>query len=206
MKKLDNSEVLLGPVQLAYAFVFKPRLNNSKDIPVEEYSVTVRIPKENTDQFPNAKQEYEQFKRVIIDVAKAKFGNEPKDLKGKKLLLRDGDEENTNGEKPHEGYYYFTAISGLDYPPILIDGAKNKVGPNSGWGSGDVANVKIRLYAYDKKTNKGVAAGLTAIQFISKGDFVGGRPSEEKIVSDFDSVEGAQPSASDDEYDPFSDQ
>lgn len=201
------NQVLLGPVRFDWVNLFAPRLNNIKEPPAMEYSCTVLFPKEDTEIKVNAAEEIKQFQSVMKEIATEEFG---KDLKGVKFPLKDGDREGENGEPgAYPGYYFMRVTAKEEYAPKIIDGARNPIG--EGWGSGDWGFIKIALFAYDVKVNRGVSAGIRAVQFTKHDEPFGSGGGTS--IDDFPEVEVEKPRSvssentaqSGEEYDPFSD-
>jgi hypothetical protein len=157
-----TNQALLGPVRFDWVNLFEPKLNTIKTPPAMEYSCVVLLPKEDNEFKVNASEESTQFKAMILEIAHDKFG---KTLpKGMKMLLKDGDKEGDNGEPgAYPGYWHMRVTAKEEYAPKIIDGARNPI--SEGWGSGDWGFIKLALFAYDMPVNKGVSAGIRAVQF-----------------------------------------
>jgi len=201
MKKMNDRECIVGPVRLSYMNVFKPRANDLKE-GKKEYSVTLLIPKEATAECPAPKDELDGMKAILKGVAFEKWGNKiPPNLRNP---IRDGDTEtDSQGEPKAPGYWFMNVSAKEEYPPMLINGAREKV--TEGWNSGDWGKVQLAFFAYDQKGNRGVSAGLRAIQFTHHGDPLGGTSVS---ADNFDVVATAKPSSdgAPDGYDPFADE
>ena len=203
MKKISESQANIGPVRLSYLNVFKARANDLKN-GAKEFSVTLLFPKDNCDEQPNAKEEIAAVRKLLKDAVFAKWGeNPPAKLRNP---IRDGDDEvDAQGEPKAPGYYFLNVSAKEEYPPLLIDGSRKVV--TGGWQSGDWGIVQVSVFAYDTRGNRGVSAGLRAIQFISHGDSLGGGGS---VTPDsFDEVAkpaGATSGSPSDDYDPFADE
>jgi len=193
------NQCLIGPCRFDWVQVFEPKLNKIKEPPVLEYGVVILLPKEDTEITVRAKEEIQQVKDMIKEIATDKFGKELP--RGLNTPLKDGDKEGDNGEPGlYPGYWYMRVSAKDEYPPKVIDGARTPIGANAGWGSGDWGFVKVAFFAYDVKVNKGVSAGLRALQFTKHDSKLGG--GGEVSVDDFDEHEMEANSQVDPE-DPF---
>lgn len=203
MKQINEKEAIVGPVRLSYLKVFTPQKNEIKDGSPLEYSVMLLFPKANCEHQPDAEGEVKALRKLLNANVFAKWGEKPPvNLRNP---IRDGDKEvDGNGEPKAPGYWFMSVSAQENYPPLLIDRARAKV--TSGWHSGDWGKVQIGIFAYDKKGNKGVSAGLRAIQFLFKDESLGGGSPN---ADAFDVIEGAtttQHGNTPEEYDPFSDE
>lgn len=202
MKKINDKEVIVGPVRFSYMHVFQPKSNDMKD-GAFEYSVTLLFPKENNEFQPEAKEEIAELRKALNSAVYAKWGDKPP--ANLRSPLRDGDKEIDNqGEPKAPGYWFMNVSAKEQYKPLLIDGERNPV--KEGWNSGDWGKVHISLFAYDQKGNKGVSAGLRAVQFLFKGESLGGGQASADAfdVVKTETVAGNGPAP--DEYDPFADE
>ena len=206
--EIDFKNVLTGTVRFSYLTVFKPRANNAKENNPLEYSVVLLLPKKPEGKATSPDQTIAGIREAIKACAVAKFGD---GVKGLKSPLKDGDAEIDGAEPKAPGYWYMTAWASADHPPTLIDGSKATV--TSGWNSGDYGRAKLSFFAYDRKSGKGVSVGLRAIQFLYKGESLGGGGNN---ADGFDEVKDADSGSagsgadegrmSPDEYDPFADE
>lgn len=198
MKIVKPNEIIIGPVRLSYLNVFEPRMNDQKG--VEEYSATLLIPKSPTPQIADPMAELKAI-RAYVETAMDDF------FKPKPAIwvnpLKDGDKEKRtdNGESKNPGYGYINVSAKKAYPPKLIDGRKNEALAGD-WNSGDWGYVKLSIFAFDQKGNKGVSFGLRGIQFVAKDEALGG--AGKATDEGFDEIDTA-PTANSavDEYDPF---
>jgi len=204
MKQLEtlkngNIIALVGPVRLSYMSVFKPRMNDSRE--VEEYSVVLLIPKANNQFQKDAAAEISGIASTIKEVLAAKFAKAPAVWEN---CMKDGDKElNSNtGEPKYPGYWFISTRTTVDYPPALINGTKEKVTASDGWVSGDWGLVKLSFFGYEAKQNRGVSTSLRAIQFLYKDEpfASGGDP-----LDGFDTVSDAHASTGTEDEDPFKD-
>lgn len=198
---MSEKTILVGPVRLSYLSVFKPRRN---DLNGEmEYSVRLLIPKTPNDKCSNPKAVAE----ACVEAIKTAKAEKIPDAKVWDGPLRDGDKEvDSNGDPKEPGCWFLNAKAKEDYPPDLVDAARNKVTAEMGWQSGDWGKVVVSFYGYDQK-KKGVGCGLRGIQFLYKDESLGGGGS---VVHMFQEEQGDDPTggglasaAGADEYDPF---
>lgn len=171
MKTVKDKIIIVGPVRLSYLNAFKPRENvkENGDVTVR-YSTSMLLPK--GAEPPCDPAEAKKLNAAITEFGNAAFPN----YKGWNNPLKDGDKEKRrdNGEPKNPGYWYCEAWSKDDRPPAKIDKwGKENIDPSE-WNSGDYANVKIALWTYDTGVNKGVGLGLRGIQFLAKGEPLGG--------------------------------
>lgn len=188
-----ESKITIGPVRMSYAHVFEPRENELSN--KNEYSCVCLIPKEPNDKNTNPKAGMKAFSDLVkLVAAEAK-------LKGDwKNPIRDGDTDlNKNGEPKHPGYWFITAKTGEDYPPMVVNATRAPIGKESGWVSGDWAKVRVNVKAYEAAGNKGVTCYLVGVQWLHKDEPFGGDP-----LDGFDDESGGS-GGSGDPYDPFAD-
>ena len=180
-----RKDILIGPVRFSYPNLFKARLNQLSG--KAEYSVVVLIEKGE-----GGAATLQTVKEAIKEIAtKAEL------RKGSRNPLKDGDED----DGPHPGYWYFNAKCNEDYPPLVVDGARNPVDAKAGWTGGDWGNVKVTLYAYNKGGNSGVGVSLRGVQFTRKGEPFGNGGTRPDEFPQSAAVAGAAGS-----YDPFEDE
>lgn len=174
--KRTGTKVTTGKVRLSYAHIFEPHAMN--DGQEAKYSVSVIIPKSDTETLKAIKEATDQAKK---DGA-SKWGNKiPGNLK---TPLRDGDVEREDDEA-YVGCYFLNASS--KNKPGVVDQNVHPVMDQSEVYSGCYARLTINFYAYNASGNKGVAAGLGNIQKLEDGEPLGGTTRAE---DDFDSVGG----------------
>jgi hypothetical protein len=186
---------IVGPCRFSYLTVFKPRQNPNKEGIVNEYSVTLMIPKVANEFCPDPTSVGKKIRALIQEALDLKFPQTPAKWTNP---LQDGDvETNDEGKPKHPGYWFVRVWAGEEYPPLLIDCDREKV--TGGWGSGDWGLVKASFYGYDQKGNKGVSGGLRAVQFLKKDEALG---SQGTSPDEFEQVAGDKVEAG---TDPFAD-
>lgn len=174
--KRTGTKVTTGKVRLSYAHIFEPHaMNESQEA---KYSVSVIIPKTDTETLKAIKEATDQAKK---DGA-AKWGNKiPANLK---TPLRDGDVDRED-DPAYVGCYFLNASS--KNKPGVVDQNVQPVLDATEVYSGCYARLTLNFYAYNASGNKGVAAGLGNIQKLEDGEPLGGFTRAE---DDFDSVDG----------------
>ncbi|NFN80269.1 DUF2815 family protein [Clostridium botulinum] len=181
--KRTGTKVTTGKVRLSYAHIFEPHAMNEGQ--EAKYSVSVIIPKTDTETLKAIKEATDQSKK---DGA-PKWGNKiPANLK---TPLRDGDVEREDDEA-YKGCYFLNASS--KNKPGVVDANVQPVLDATEVYSGCYARLTLNFYAYNASGNKGVAAGLGNIQKLEDGEPLGGFTRAE---DDFDSVDDGN-SANDD--------
>jgi hypothetical protein len=185
-KRLTDSIVIVGPVRLSYLHVFQPVQNKLRK--VDEYSVTLLIPKAPTPQCPRPEGILKLLRETSDAVLAAKFKSLPRKYDPR---LLDGDAETDNdGEPKYPGYWFLSCRSDADKPaPVLLDRNRRAVLQGGDWVSGDWGNVKLSLYAYEHEGTRGVGAGLRAIQFTHKDEPFGNAQTPEQVAAEFDELE-----------------
>lgn len=182
-------ELMLKRVRMSNLFVYEP------SEPLEEGQ---KAKYRGRFILENSKQD-EAIRDAILEACTDKFG----DKAGQKLFdkiidnpekccYRDGDDntdDNGDVRDGFEGNMYIAANSLKK--PLMIDRARDEVGEDEGLiMSGNYANVKIDIYAYEHKKSKakGVTAQLMGIQFVAEGEPLGGG-GRRATTDDFDELD-----------------
>ena len=161
------------PVRFSYFKAISGEMVYNKKKKVEEriWSSMILIPKED-------KATLNRFKDLVEAVAEAKWGrNIPKTLK---VSFRDGDKEGKGGvpdgteagSAPYGGHYFLSARS--DRKPTSVDQDMQEIIDPSAIVSGDYGCVSLNCFHFDNEHGKGISFGLGNIQFIKKGEPLGG--------------------------------
>lgn len=198
MSDINQATAIVGPVRLSYLNVFEPKTDSLSG--KTEYSVTLLIPKEATEQCPEPEAVGSKITAAIKAGLAAKFtGTIPAKWH---TPLKDGDTDlDGDGEPRYPGYWFLKAACSTDYPPLLIDGKKNRVSKNSGWKAGDWGLVKIICFGYDRPEKKGVTVKFAAIQFLYEDEGFGGGGTS---IDEFEEVaDAAGPVGEAGVHDPF---
>ncbi len=165
------------PCRISFANIWEPKSVNGGD---EKYSVSCVIAKTDEETIGRIKRAVEAAK----EEGRSKWnGKIPANLK---LPLRDGDMERPDDET-YKNTVFVNAAS--KEPPQIVDRRKNPVTDHSTVYSGCYCNVSINFYAFNVSGNRGIAAGLGNIQFVSDGERLSGRASAETDFEDLGEIE-----------------
>jgi hypothetical protein len=175
--KRTGTKVTTGKVRLSYAHLFQPHAIEGNE---PKYSVSLLIPKTDTETLKAIKEAVEQVKK---DGATKWGGKVPATLK---TPLRDGDAERPDDEA-YKGCYFLNASS--KNKPGVVDQNVQPILDATEVYSGCYGRVTLNFYAYSASGNKGIAAGLGNVQKLADGEPLGGFTRAE---DDFESVESAE--------------
>lgn len=172
------TRVTTGKVRLSYFKGWKPEAMEEGADP--KYSTAILIPKTDTKTI----EAIEAGCDFLESEVKAK--NKGKLPANWKRPLRDGDEERS-GDSNYAGMLFLNASS-KNKPGIVglerdEAGKLKKIEDEDQVYSGAYARVSVNLYAFDKKGNRGIAAGLENIQKVADGEKLAGGGSAD---TDFD--------------------
>jgi hypothetical protein len=161
-----STQVTVNNVRLAYMHLIEPHAAAEGAEP--KYSVSMIIPKENTDAV-NA------VKNAMVAARDLKWGKvSPKGLRSP---LRDGDEKDEEGNfiRPEEfrNSYYVGASSKRPVDVKIVMGGKIVNCPQEHMVSGYYGSVQANFYGYDAAGNKGVSAGLNGVMITKRGEPLG---------------------------------
>lgn len=163
------------PCRISFANIFAPKAINGGD---EKYSVSCVIPKSDKATLMKIHKAVEAAKE---DGKVRKWnGKIPPNLK---LPLRDGDIDRPDDETYQD--CMFVNATSKDAPGIVDRRVQPVTDPMMVY-SGCYCNVSINFYAFNANGNRGVAAGLSNIQFVRDGERLSGRVSAE---AEFDALE-----------------
>lgn len=165
------SKVLVTPVARgSYLQVFTPKAFDNDSGGKAKYSVTLI--------FDEEAQKTPEFKTLVSAVQaciRDKWGDKrPQNLRSP---FRKGEEKDSEGFGPGK---VFINASTEQKPNVVSsrrgpDGALAQLTSPSDLVSGDYIRCSVRPFAYDQKGNRGVAFGLNNVQFVKKGQPLGGR-------------------------------
>jgi hypothetical protein len=158
-------KVVTGKVRFSYAHVFTPQASEEGKQP--KYSVSIIIPKSDTDTINKINKAIEQAK---TENAAVWGGTVPKGLKGG---LRDGDEE--KDDPAYANSYFINANS--SQKPGVVDQDLNAILDQSEFYSGCYGRASISFFAYETKGAKGIGCGLNNVQKLEEGEKLGGAAS-----------------------------
>ena len=163
------------PCRISFANIFEPKAINGGD---EKYSVSCVIPKSDKATLMKIHKAVEAAKE---DGKVRKWnGKIPPNLK---LPLRDGDIDRPDDETYQD--CMFVNATSKDAPGSVDRRVQPVTDPMMVY-SGCYCNVSVNFYAFNANGNRGVAAGLSNIQFVRDGERLSGRVSAE---AEFDALE-----------------
>lgn len=162
------SNLVTGKVRFSYANVFEPRAVNGGE---EKYSVTLLIPKSDTDT----------YQRIMAEINKCLQENVADTFKGvmpanPNLPIYDGDGLRQSGEAfgtECKGHWVISAKSNT--APEVVDANCNPIISKNEFYSGCYGRASLRFYAYNKNGNKGIGCGLGNVQKLEDGQPLDGR-------------------------------
>ena len=170
-----NPTNVISPCRISFANIWEPKAINGGE---EKYSVSCVIPKSDKKTLALIQKAVEAAKE---DGKTRKWsGKIPPNLK---LPLRDGDIDRPDDET-YQGCMFVNATS-KDAPGIVDRRVQPVTDPMLVY-SGCYCNVSVNFYPFNANGNRGVAAGLSNIQFVKDGERLSGRASAE---SEFDALE-----------------
>ena len=159
--KSIKTKFVTGKVRFSYANVFTPAETPNGTL---KYSVSILIPKSDTDTVNRFKKAFEDTKTANAAVW---GGSVPKLLKGG---LRDGDAE--KDDAAYAGHYFINASS--NERPGIVDADLNPIIDTSEFYSGCYGRASLTFYAYNQAGSKGIACGLNNLQKLEDGEKLGG--------------------------------
>lgn len=169
MNELTN--VTTGRVRLSYVHLFKPYAAMPGQ--EEKYSVTILVPKSDTDTMTRINAAIEAAKqRGVSD----KWGGVCPPMVPTPVY--DGDGARPSDGMPYgpecKGHWVFTASAKADYPPEIVDKMGNPIINQSEIYSGIYGRVNVSFYPYSFGGKKGVGCGLGPVQKLEDGESLGG--------------------------------
>ena len=174
-----SSTKVIVPCRISFANIWEPKSINGGD---EKYSVSCLIPKSDKQTLAKIHAAIEAAK----ETAKSKKwgGKIPPNLK---TPIHDGDIDRPDDQN-YADHFYFNATS-KDAPQI-VDRKVYPITDPMECGSGDYCNVSVNFYGFSASGNRGVAAGLSNVQLVRKGDRLAGKAS---ASSEFTSMDDEEP-------------
>lgn len=169
MESLTN--VTTGRVRLSFVHLFKPYAFQPGQ--EEKYSVTVLVPKTDTDTMARVNAAIETAKQKGVS---DKWGGVLPPVVPTPVY--DGD-----GVRPSDGMAFgpecrgcwvFTASAKADYPPEVVDRMGNPIINQSEVYSGMYGRVNVTFFPYTYGGKKGVGCGLGPVQKLEDGEALGG--------------------------------
>jgi hypothetical protein len=169
-KKNLAVRLLMTPVGTAnFVNVFEPRAFEAGDEP--KFSVVLTIPKSAP-----ASVALQEMRKAVVAVAADRWGKQAEAwLKDGTLRnpIRDGDAPGSHASL--KGMIYFRASEDADHKPPVFDEKGAALFTDEDFYSGCKARMKIDIWSYDAKGNKGVGLSLRAVQRVSQGERLDGR-------------------------------
>lgn len=159
-----KTQVKTKLVRFSYVHIFEPHAANENAD--KKYSMSVIIPKSDKETLAAI--------RAAIEAAKEQGktskwnGKIPANLK---LPLRDGDEDRPDDEA-YKNSYFFNCSS--NNKPLICNRNPSEPVTEDDVYSGCYGRVVVNFYAFNQSGNKGIAAGLNAVQKIKDGERLGG--------------------------------
>jgi len=165
MTQASKVKVVTGKVRFSYANVFTPKASVEGGTP--KYSVSIIIPKSDTETVNKLKKAFEDCKAASAGY----FGGAvPKGLKGG---LRDGDEEK---DDPAYANSYFINANSANKPGVVDADTQAIIDPTEFY-SGCYGRASVTFYPYNAQGSKGIACGLNNLQKLEDGEPLGGSSS-----------------------------
>lgn len=167
----EATNVTTGTVRFSYVHLFKPYAAMPGQ--EEKYSVTVLVPKTDTDTMARIQAAIEAAKQKGIT---DKWGGQCPPIVPTPVY--DGDGMRPSDGLPFgpecKGHFVFTASAKVDYPPEVVDKAGNPVINQSDVYSGMYGRVNVSFYPYAFGAKKGIGCGLGPVQKLRDGEPLGG--------------------------------
>lgn len=169
MENLCNATT--GEARLSYVHLFKPYAAMQGQ--EEKFSVTVLVPKSDTDTMARI--------NAAIEAAKQRGISEKWNGQCPPIVptpVYDGD-----GVRPSDGmafgpeckgHWVFTASAKADYPPEVVDRQGNPIINQSEVYSGMYGRVNVNFFPYAFGGKKGIGCGLGPVQKLRDGEALGG--------------------------------
>lgn len=167
----EITNVTTGEVRLSYVHVFRPYAAMQGQ--EEKYSVTVLVPKSDTDTMGRI--------NAAIEAAKQKGISDKWNGQCPPLVptpVYDGDGVRPSDGMPFgpecKGHFVFTASAKIDYPPEVVDRMGNPIINQSEVYSGIYGRVNVTFFPYAFGGKKGIGCGLGPVQKLRDGEALGG--------------------------------
>ncbi len=168
---MDVCRVTTGEARLSYVHLFKPYAFQQGQ--EEKYSVTVLVPKTDTDTMARI--------NAAIEAAKQRGISDKWNGQCPPILptpVHDGDGVRPSDGMPFgdecKGHWVFTASAKEDYPPEVVDVNGNPIIDQSEVYSGMYGHVRVNFFPYAFGGKKGIGCGLGPVQKTKDGEALGG--------------------------------
>lgn len=169
---INPTQAVLKNVRLSYVHLTSTYTRDPKE--PGKYQVTVLLPKSDTEN--KAAVDAAIAAAVQAGTAGKWNGSAPQKPA---IPVWDGDGLTQNGNKfgPEcANCWVFTASSGADRKPEVVDGNLNPILNGSEIYSGMYANVSVNFFPYNYNGRKGIGCGLGPVQKVRDGEVLGGAP------------------------------
>ena len=168
---MDVCRVTTGEARFSFVHVFKPYAFQQGQ--EEKYSVTVLVPKTDTDTMARI--------NAAIEAAKQRGVSDKWNGQCPPILptpVHDGDGVRPSDGMPFgdecKGHWVFTASAKADYPPEVVDANGNPIINQSEVYSGMYGRVNVNFFPYAFGGKKGIGCGLGPVQKLRDGEALGG--------------------------------
>ncbi len=168
---MDVCRVTTGEARFSFVHVFKPYAFQQGQ--EEKYSVTVLVPKTDTDTMARI--------NAAIEAAKQRGVSDKWNGQCPPILptpVHDGDGVRPSDGMPFgdecKGHWVFTASAKADYPPEVVDASGNPIINQSEVYSGMYGRVNVNFFPYAFGGKKGIGCGLGPVQKLRDGEALGG--------------------------------
>lgn len=192
---MKANDVTTGKVRLSYVHLFKPYAFSAGN--EEKFSVTILLPKSDTDTKARIDAAIEEAKR--LGAADKWNGVVPPILA---TPVYDGDGTRPSDGLPFgdecKGHWVFTASSKADYPPEVVDANMNPIIDQSQVYSGIYAKVCVTFFPYlFGGAKKGIGCALGPVMKVADGPALGGErlSAAEAFGASSSPAQAAQPAA-----------
>ena len=176
---MDMTNVTTGRVRLSFVHIFKPYAFQPGQ--EEKYSVTVLVPKTDTDTKGRIDAAIEAAKQKGIT---DKWNGVMPPIVPTPVYDGDGVKPSDGTEFGPEckGHWVFTARSNADYQPEVVDTVGNPIINQSEIYSGVYARVNVTFFPYVYGGKKGIGCSLGPVQKLEDGEpLSGGAPSAAQV-------------------------
>ena len=192
MPNTNPAHVVTGRVRFSYEHLMKPyKSPNAGPDDDPKFSVTVLVPKTDTATKARLEAGIQAAKKRGLETKKYKDGTPIDKLP---TPIYDGDGYRADGYTEFgeecKGCWVFTASTGKDRPPQVVDAAGNPIIDPTEIYSGIYGRVSVDFFPYNFAGKQGVGCSLCNVQKLQDGEPLGGsRPSAEDdfgATGDFD--------------------
>lgn len=190
MANSNPSHVVTGKVRLSYEHILKPyKSPNAGPDDDPKYSVTVLVPKSDTATKAKLDAGIAAAKKRGVETKKYKDGTPIDKLP---TPIWDGDGYRADGYSEFgpeaKGCWVFTASTGLDRKPRVVDASLNDILDPTQIYSGIYGRVGVDFFPYNFAGKQGVGCSLCNVQKLEDGEPLGATraSAEDDFGDDFD--------------------